>query len=180
MASVVNAKCTLFCGGLIPSVTEELVQAAFIPFGDIVKIQMPVDSETGAHKGFCFVEYEEKEDCKEAIENMNGAELYGKVLRVQHARAGKYQEISNKAVWDEEEYIKDKTKEVEDTIKSQEEAAERQAQEAAAAHIPKKQRTFKDVNANPKVYFDISMDGVPTGRIVFQLFKDVVPKTAEK
>ena len=32
---------------------------------------------------------------------------------------------------------------------------------------------------NPHVFFDISIDGNETGRIVFELFADVVPKTAE-
>ena len=30
-----------------------------------------------------------------------------------------------------------------------------------------------------KVFFDIALDGVPLGRIVFGLFGDVVPKTVE-
>jgi len=33
--------------------------------------------------------------------------------------------------------------------------------------------------ANPKVYFDISIGGQPAGRIVFELFADAAPKTAE-
>jgi len=33
--------------------------------------------------------------------------------------------------------------------------------------------------SNPRVYFDISIGGAPAGRIVFELFADVVPKTAE-
>jgi len=33
--------------------------------------------------------------------------------------------------------------------------------------------------ARPKVYFDIAIDGKPAGRIVFELFDDVVPETAE-
>lgn len=33
--------------------------------------------------------------------------------------------------------------------------------------------------ANPKVFFDISIGGQPAGRIVFELFADAAPKTAE-
>ena len=32
---------------------------------------------------------------------------------------------------------------------------------------------------NPRVYFDISIDVAPSGRLVFELFASVVPKTAE-
>lgn len=35
------------------------------------------------------------------------------------------------------------------------------------------------VPTNPKVYFDISVGGKRQGRIVFELFADAVPKTAE-
>lgn len=33
--------------------------------------------------------------------------------------------------------------------------------------------------ARPSVYFDIEIDGKPAGRIVFDLYDDIVPKTAE-
>ena len=33
--------------------------------------------------------------------------------------------------------------------------------------------------ANPRVFFDIAIGGRSAGRIVFELFADVVPKTAE-
>ena len=33
--------------------------------------------------------------------------------------------------------------------------------------------------ARPSVFFDINIDGKPAGRIVFELFDDIVPKTAE-
>ena len=36
-----------------------------------------------------------------------------------------------------------------------------------------------NAEGNPKVYFDITIDGVDAGRIEMELFMDVVPKTAE-
>jgi len=33
--------------------------------------------------------------------------------------------------------------------------------------------------SNPKVFFDVTIGGSPAGRIVFELFADTVPKTAE-
>ena len=33
--------------------------------------------------------------------------------------------------------------------------------------------------ANPRVFFDMTIGGAPTGRVVFELFADKVPKTAE-
>jgi peptidyl-prolyl isomerase H (cyclophilin H) len=32
---------------------------------------------------------------------------------------------------------------------------------------------------NPVVFFDVTIGGLPAGRIKFELFADVVPKTAE-
>ena len=34
-------------------------------------------------------------------------------------------------------------------------------------------------SSNPRVYFDVCIDETPAGRLVFELFADVVPKTAE-
>lgn len=35
------------------------------------------------------------------------------------------------------------------------------------------------ISAGPRVYFDITADGVPLGRVIFELHADIVPKTAE-
>ena len=33
--------------------------------------------------------------------------------------------------------------------------------------------------SNPKVFFDIEINGANQGRVIFELYKDTVPKTAE-
>jgi len=45
-------------------------QAAFIPFGDINDVQIPIDYDSQKHRGFAFVEFELAEDAMAAIDNM--------------------------------------------------------------------------------------------------------------
>lgn len=52
------------------------------------------------------MEYEEYEDCLHAIENMNDAELCGRVLRVSFARPQRFKEGTQKPIWTEEDYQK--------------------------------------------------------------------------
>lgn len=63
-------KRTIYVGGLVDEVTEKLLNDAFIPFGDIADVQMPVDYESQKHRGFAFIEYECAEDAAAAIDNM--------------------------------------------------------------------------------------------------------------
>ena len=49
---------------------EPVIRSAFIPFGDLTEVQIPIDYQTEKHRGFAFVEYEQPEDAKAAIDNM--------------------------------------------------------------------------------------------------------------
>lgn len=40
-------------GGLAEEVDEKVLHAAFIPFGDVTDIQIPLDYETGEMEDFC-------------------------------------------------------------------------------------------------------------------------------
>lgn len=66
--------------------TEGVLHAAFIPFGDVKDVSMPLDQATQKHRGFAFVTYMEKEDAAAAMDNMHNAELYGRVLTVNYAQ----------------------------------------------------------------------------------------------
>ena len=56
-----NKKTTLYVGGLEENVNEAILHSAFIPFGDIKDVNIPLDHATGKHRGFGFVEFESKE-----------------------------------------------------------------------------------------------------------------------
>jgi cyclophilin family peptidyl-prolyl cis-trans isomerase len=51
--------------------------------------------------------------------------------------------------------------------------------ETEVAFVPAGQSVRSRSTARPSVYFDIAIDGKPSGRITFELYDDVVPKTAE-
>ena len=88
-----------FAGGLEESVSLETLRAAFVPFGEISDIQMPLDGPSKKHKGFAFVQYDEVADAAEAMDNMHNAELFGRVLRVNLAKPDAMKG-GNRPVWE--------------------------------------------------------------------------------
>jgi len=42
-------------GGLAEEVTEKHIHSAFIPFGDIVDVNLPLDYETEKHRGLLLL-----------------------------------------------------------------------------------------------------------------------------
>ncbi|GES83486.1 peptidyl-prolyl cis-trans isomerase E-like [Rhizophagus clarus] len=101
-----NNRTTIYVGGLDDQVNEQILLAAFIPFGDIVEIQIPPDPAShNQHRGFGFVEFEEASDAQAAIDNMNLSELYGKVIKVNLARPIRIKDGSMRAVWSEDAWL---------------------------------------------------------------------------
>eukprot|EP00727_Mastigamoeba_balamuthi_P001981 m51a1_g11780 putative peptidyl-prolyl cis-trans isomerase e (138) ;mRNA; f:289141-289631 len=120
-------KRTLYVGGLDDSVDETVLQAAFIPFGDIVDVQIPKDTKTQKARGFGFVTYELEEDAKAAIENMHRAELFGRTLNVNVAKPVAVS--SDKPIWQDEAYYRSFEGTAAGAV-NPEEAAERPAEPA--------------------------------------------------
>lgn len=57
-------------------------QADDIRFGEIMDINMPRDQESGKPKGFAFLMYEDQRSTVLAVDNMNGALVLGRMLKV--------------------------------------------------------------------------------------------------
>ncbi|QIW97337.1 hypothetical protein AMS68_002855 [Peltaster fructicola] len=110
MAETNRQKATLFVGGLDNAVSTQILHDAFIPFGDIVDVSMPKpESATSSdpHRGFGYVEFALVDDALEAIDNMDQSELFGRVIKVNQARAqnNANESLGSKtAVWEQAGY----------------------------------------------------------------------------
>ncbi|XP_035229727.1 peptidyl-prolyl cis-trans isomerase E-like isoform X1 [Stegodyphus dumicola] len=168
-----SSKRTVYVGGLAEEVNKDIIHAAFIPFGEIIDIQIPLDYETQKHRGFAFVEFEAAEEAAAAIDNMNDSELFGRTIRVNLAKPMKIKEGSTRAVWSDDSWLK-------------EHAGETLQQDDAEGNTKRKHDENEDEEpekkrqkSNPTVYLDIAIDGEEIGRIQIMLRKDIVPLTAE-
>ncbi|XP_060523881.1 peptidyl-prolyl cis-trans isomerase E [Cylas formicarius] len=164
-------KRTIYVGGLAEEVDEKILKAAFIPFGDIVDIQMPLDYESEKHRGFAFVEFESVEDAAAAIDNMNDSELFGRTIRVNIAKPQKIKEGSTRPVWSEDSWLQEHAGE---TIKTSQVSGSTETTEVTKESSAPIQKV-----KNPQVYFDIQIGKTEIGRITIMLRADVVPRTAE-
>lgn len=92
MSDASRLKATVYVGGLDNAVTAPILFDAFIPFGEIVDVSLPkpeAPTSKDPHRGFGYVEFELAADAKEAIDNMDQSELYGRVLKVAPAKPQK-------------------------------------------------------------------------------------------
>lgn len=100
-------KATVYVGGLSSYATVGNLHDAFIPFGEIADISLPKNDAPNAtepHRGFAYVEYEDAEDAKEAVDNMDQSEFFGRVLKVSAAKPPKSANEglgSKTAVWEQ-------------------------------------------------------------------------------
>ena len=60
--------------------------AIFSQFGEPVYVNLVRDKETGKSKGFAFLKYEDQRSTDLAVDNLGGATVLGRVLKVDHTR----------------------------------------------------------------------------------------------
>ena len=76
----------IFVGNLAFSATDHDLRQLFEPYGDVDKINIITDRDTGRSRGFGFVEMPDSHAAKAAIQGLQGRELAGRALTVNEAK----------------------------------------------------------------------------------------------
>jgi RNA recognition motif-containing protein len=76
----------IFVGNLAFSATAEDLRQLFEPYGEVEKIQVVTDRETGRSRGFGFVEMPDSQAAKAAIAGLQGTQFAGRALTVNEAK----------------------------------------------------------------------------------------------
>ena len=77
---------TIYVGNLSYQATQEDVNEVFTEYGEVKRVQLPTDRETGRMRGFGFVEMSTDAEEEAAIADLDGAEWMGRTLKVNKAR----------------------------------------------------------------------------------------------
>jgi len=76
----------LYVGNLPYSTSEDDLKELFSSHGTVATVSLISDRETGRSKGFAFVEFENDDEAKAAIDALNGQDFGGRALVVNEAR----------------------------------------------------------------------------------------------
>ena len=75
----------IFVGNMSFQTTESDLRNLFSPFGEIARVHIVKDRETGQARGFAFVEMTDDAAAAKAMTELNGKEVAGRTLRVNEA-----------------------------------------------------------------------------------------------
>ncbi len=76
----------IFVGNLSFGATEGAIRSLFEQFGQVDRVSVVTDRDTGQSRGFGFVEMPNNAEGDEAINQLNGQELEGRAINVNEAR----------------------------------------------------------------------------------------------
>jgi RNA recognition motif-containing protein len=76
----------IFVGNLDFGATESSVRALFEPHGQVDRVNLITDRDTGRFRGFAFVEMADSAEADRAIAALNGTDLNGRTLNINEAR----------------------------------------------------------------------------------------------
>ena len=109
-ASILASKRVVYVGGLNEEVNQQVLRSAFIPFGPLKSVDIPMDYKVGKTRGFAFVEFEDADDANEAIFNMDMSDLMGRTIKVSLAQQNQLNKMSQQtargqAIWSSDEWF---------------------------------------------------------------------------
>lgn len=76
---------TLFLGNLSFDCTNDIVMETFSEYGEVGRVSLPTDRDSGNLKGFGYVDFSTVEEATAALEALNGIDLAGRRIRVDYA-----------------------------------------------------------------------------------------------
>jgi cold-inducible RNA-binding protein len=76
----------IFVGNLDFNTSEEELRQLFEAYGQVDRVAIMTDRDTGRSRGFGFVEMSSAEDGEKAIAALNGSQVGGRTLNVNEAR----------------------------------------------------------------------------------------------
>lgn len=76
----------IFVGNLSFNTSEDELRQIFEAFGQVDRVSILTDRETGRSRGFAFVEMTNTEEGDKAITGLNGSQLGGRTINVNEAR----------------------------------------------------------------------------------------------
>ena len=76
----------VFVGNMNFQTTEAELRALFEPFGQVTRVHIAMDRETGRARGFAFVEMPNDAEATKAMSELDGKEVGGRALKVNEAR----------------------------------------------------------------------------------------------
>jgi len=78
---------TLWVGNISFDADQDTISQAFGEYGQLNGVRLPTDPETGAPKGFGYVEFGSVDEAKAAYDALNGADIAGRNVRLDFAAA---------------------------------------------------------------------------------------------
>jgi RNA recognition motif-containing protein len=76
----------IFVGNLSFNTNEDELRQIFEPYGQVDRVSIMTDRDTGRSRGFGFVEMASNEDGEKAIAGLNGSQVGGRTINVNEAR----------------------------------------------------------------------------------------------
>ena len=76
----------IFVGNLDFAATESSIRSLFEPYGQVDRVNLVTDRDTGRSRGFAFVEMTDSAEADRAIAALNGTDLDGRALNINEAR----------------------------------------------------------------------------------------------